>query len=122
MKVGVGDGVAVAVGLGGTVGVAEGAGVVGVWVALITGAGCDVQALRRTRDRATERKRDFMCAIIVEAARHVKPAPLVDMPLPVCYTDERLLFIRHAPRSVLLSGIQIRRWKDFWIPAYNMRE
>ena len=52
------------------------------------GAGCEVHALKRTRDREHERKSAFMRAIIAEAAGRVKRTPLFDMPLSVCYTDK----------------------------------
>jgi hypothetical protein len=90
VKVGVGEGVAVAVGLGGTVGVAEAAGGRDVGVTLIVGAGCELQALKRMRDRVMERPRDFMRAIMTETCACVKHAPLFDMPVPVCYTGAKL--------------------------------
>jgi hypothetical protein len=64
--------------------VAEAADTVRVGVMLIAGAGCDVQALKRMRDREMERKRDFMSAIIAEAAQRVKRRPLVDMRSSLC--------------------------------------
>jgi hypothetical protein len=82
--VGIGVGVTVTVGLGGAIGVAEGAGAISVEVTLITGAGCELQALKTMRDREMERTRDFMPAIIAEAARHDKRCPLVDMRSSLC--------------------------------------
>ena len=71
MKVGVGAGVEVAVGLGEVTRVAEGAGAPGVEMTLAAGAGCDVQALNSARDRAIGTRSDFMHAIIAEAHHRV---------------------------------------------------
>jgi hypothetical protein len=62
-------GVEVAVGLGEEIGVAEAAGaaeVAGTSVASGEGAGCDVHALSRMRDRENEKMRAFMRAIMAE--------------------------------------------------------
>jgi hypothetical protein len=79
VKVAVGNGVEVAVGLGetpacappGGVGVAKAAEAIsaaGVLVANGEGSGCEVQALIKTRESAMKRMRGFMGAIIAEAA------------------------------------------------------
>jgi hypothetical protein len=87
VKVGIGNGVEVAVGVGGTIGMAEAADaaeVAGMFVARGEGAGCDVQALSSKRDREMKRRRAFMRAIMTEAVSRVKRTPSVDMTLPVC--------------------------------------
>jgi hypothetical protein len=81
VKGAVGDGSAVADGLGDTIGSVATDRVeilkdTGVFVVSGTGAGCEVQALKRKKDRARESKRDFMQTIIAEAARRVKRLPL----------------------------------------------
>jgi hypothetical protein len=77
VKVGIGNGVEVAVGVGGTIGVAEAADaaeVASTFVARGEGAGCDVQALKRMRGRVNERKKAFMHAIMAETGSGVNAA------------------------------------------------
>jgi len=108
VKVGVGGGGAVTVGLGESIGVAEAAGTVaGMFVASGEGAGCELQALKSTRDSTLVRNSDFMGAIMAEAASRVKRTPSVDMPLPVCYTGAKSLLSRRCEeRCVRRSNLQ----------------